>query len=67
MKLATYLQQHQLTDQAFAELIGRERSVVSRYRTGAVCPSLETIAAIDRVTGGTVSFQDFTATQERVA
>lgn len=67
MKLAQYLSDHDLSDQAFADLIGRHRSIVTRYRKGTVCPSLEAIGAIHRVTEGAVSFPDFMSKQGELA
>ncbi|SHF01524.1 putative transcriptional regulator [Kaistia soli DSM 19436] len=59
MKLASYLADQKLTDRAFAAVIGKERSVVTRYRTGELRPPLEVIEAIRIATGGAVSYEDF--------
>lgn len=61
MKLATYLSDNQISDAVFAAMIGRDRSVVSRYRNNLVRPSLDTIRVIHDVTGGRVSYIDFEA------
>jgi transcriptional regulator with XRE-family HTH domain len=64
MKLATYLSDNQISDAAFAAMIGRDRSVVSRYRNSLVRPSLDTIRVIHSVTGGAVSYMDFEAPEQ---
>jgi transcriptional regulator with XRE-family HTH domain len=59
MKLADYLAQAGLSDADFADLIGVNRSTVSRLRRTGQCPSRQTIAAIAKVTEGKVSADDF--------
>ncbi len=59
MKLSTYLSHHKITDAAFGQTIGKERSVVSKYRTGIITPPLEVIALIEKATKRKVSFRDF--------
>jgi transcriptional regulator with XRE-family HTH domain len=56
-----------LNDEAFGSLIGKDRTLVSRYRRGEVTPPLEVIADIDKATNSAVSFRDFLAVQERAA
>lgn len=62
MKLSAYLEKHNLSDDKFAELIGKSRPTVSRLRrqekTGQL-PSRETIEAIARATNGEVTANDF--------
>ncbi|WP_246252053.1 helix-turn-helix domain-containing protein [Ancylobacter pratisalsi] len=62
MNLANYLAANELTDAAFAERIGRERSFVTRLRTGRATPSLATVAAIQVATNGAVTATDFMPT-----
>lgn len=59
MKLDAYMNMQRLTDEDMAQKIGKERSLVSRYRRGEVVPPLEIIAKIERVTDHAVSFRDF--------
>ncbi len=59
MTLTEYLTTHRITAAQFAALIGRSKSFVSRIRTGDAAPSLETLQAIQRVTGGQVTPADF--------
>lgn len=59
MKLTHYLKERGITDRAFADLIGKERSLVTRYRHGSIIPPIEVIADIREQTGGLVSFEDF--------
>lgn len=59
MTLTEYLTTHRITAAQFATLIGRSKSFVSRIRTGDAAPSLETLQAIQRVTGGQVTPADF--------
>lgn len=59
MKLQTYMDKFNLTDADMAEKIGKDRSLISKYRRGIVVPSLDVIADIERVTSKAVSFHDF--------
>ncbi len=59
MTLTEYLKTHRITATQFAALIGRSKSFVSRIRTGDAAPSLETLQAIQRITGGQVTPADF--------
>lgn len=67
MKLSTYLAERGISDKDFGASIGRERSVVSKYRSGSVRPTLDTIQAIERATGGLVTYHDFVEPLERAA
>jgi hypothetical protein len=59
MKLATYLADKKIPDARFAARLGKERSVITKYRTGIVCPPLDVIARIRLETNGLVSYEDF--------
>ena len=59
MKLSDYLEMASITDAQFAFRIGKERSVVTKYRNGTVKPPLDVISMIHQVTSGAVTFQDF--------
>ena len=59
MKLADYMAEHGLTDEAVAQRIGRERSFVTRLRQGKASPSLRTLSDISAATGGAVTAEDF--------
>ncbi len=59
MKLKEYMDRENLTDQTMADLLKKERSVVTRYRNGDVTPPIETIARIEEVTNGKVKFRDW--------
>jgi transcriptional regulator with XRE-family HTH domain len=48
-----------VTDAALAKRIGRERSVVTRYRNGEAQPSLDAAWAIAVETGGAVRLDDW--------
>lgn len=52
--LATYMEREGIDDAAFATLIGKDRTTVSRLRRGLIRPSLELAADIEKVTGGCV-------------
>ena len=52
--LAQYLAESRITQRKFAEMIGIDKSVVSRIAAGATLPSLETAIAIERASGGAV-------------
>lgn len=64
MKLKDYLASEKMTDAQFSDLLGKERSVVTKYRRGTVTPPLDVIAKIEKATNGAVSFQDFLASSE---
>jgi transcriptional regulator with XRE-family HTH domain len=59
MKLATYLEQNELTDAAFARLIGVERQAVGRYKSGERFPEKLILLEIYRATNGAVTANDF--------
>ncbi len=59
MKLADYLTLKGLSDADFGELIGKDRSTVSRLRRTNQCPSRETMQAIADATKGAVTANDF--------
>lgn len=48
---------HGIGDAAFADLIGKDRSLVNRLRRGEVRPTLEVAAEIERQTAGEVVMQ----------
>lgn len=64
MKLQEYMKLKGLNDEEMAALIGKERTLVSKYRRGKVEPPLEVIAAIEEATERAVSFQDFLTSGE---
>lgn len=59
MNLGRYLSDNNLTDAAFAGLVGMSQSQINRLRRGLSQPSWETVALIERVTNGEVSASDF--------
>ena len=59
MKLQTYMDKKGLSDADLAGKIGKDRSLVSKYRRGKVVPSLDVIAKIERETAKAVTFRDF--------
>lgn len=59
MKLSAYLSDKNLTDDAFAAIVGMSQSQISRLKRGISRPSWETVAAIERATGGLVTAADF--------
>ncbi len=59
MKLAQYLSDQGLTDEAFAATVGISQSQISRLKRGISRPSWETLAAIEKVSGGLVTASDF--------
>lgn len=59
MKLADYQRKHNLTDEAFAALVERNRSVVTRWRNGVCRPDWESLAKIKKITKGEVGADDF--------
>lgn len=68
MKLAEYLRLKGMSDTDFAERIGKDRSLVTRYKSGGVTPSLGVIVRIEAETEGAVTASDFLeAPPERAA
>lgn len=61
MKLADYLRANAITDQEFADRIGRDRTTVLRWRAGETTPDLRTILLIGELTEGAVQPPDFVA------
>lgn len=58
MTISDYLRLHKMTDQVFADLIGVERSTVTRMRGGQI-PKKEIMLRIVSVTAGKVMANDF--------
>lgn len=59
MTLKEYLKRHGLSQNGFGEKIGAADGTVSRWVTGARLPSLRSLIAIERATGGWVTMTDF--------
>jgi transcriptional regulator with XRE-family HTH domain len=59
MKLDEYLARERLTDAAFAALVNRSQSAISRLRRGETLPDWRTLEAIVSVTDGAVTPNDF--------
>lgn len=59
MKLSDYLKANGLTDAAFAEIIGVDRSSVTRMRAGGQIPSAPVMQEIAKKTNGEVTANDF--------
>ena len=61
--LQSYMEREKVSDTAFSEMIGRDRSVVSRLRRGKMLPSLEVAAVIENVTSGKVPMSSWVPTK----
>lgn len=59
MTLAEYLDQHRVTEQAFARLVRTSQSQVNRWRKGLRIPRPEMMHRIVAATGGRVMPGDF--------
>lgn len=59
MKLQTYMEKRGVSDAELGQKIGKDRSLVSKYRRGKVQPSLDVIARIEAATSKAVTFRDF--------
>lgn len=64
MILSDYLNQHDVSDRAFAERIGVSRQALHRYRTGKRTPKPPVMKRIREATGGAVTADDFISTAE---
>ena len=58
MLLSEWLDRHGITNEDFAQAIGRHRTDVYRYKRGQHMPRAEIIAAIERETRGAVTATD---------
>jgi len=59
MKLSDYLAMAKISDEQFASVLKKDRTLVGRYRRGEVTPPLDVIAQIEAATDSAVSFRDF--------
>jgi transcriptional regulator with XRE-family HTH domain len=59
MQLSDYLKENELTDEAFGEKIGRDRSSVYRLKNSQTKPTADVLQAIVNATGGAVTPNDF--------
>lgn len=59
MLLSDYLAENELSDAAFARLIGVERQTVGRYQTGDRFPERDILLRIFKATSGKVTANDF--------
>ena len=64
MTLSEYMQSKKITDAEMAPLVGKDSSVVGRYRRGNTMPDLYTVAKISEITKGKVRFKDWLKTLE---
>jgi DNA-binding transcriptional regulator YdaS (Cro superfamily) len=61
MKITQYMKKNEISQGMLAKKLGTHQSVVSRWVTGGTQPSFKAIQAINRVTKGKVSFEDWPA------
>lgn len=66
MKLALYLHDNKISDEAFGQLIGLSQSQVNRIRREVSKPTLEMVAKISVATNKKVSFEDFVTEKKKV-
>jgi 3,4-dihydroxy 2-butanone 4-phosphate synthase/GTP cyclohydrolase II len=59
MRLAEYLELHQIRRSDFATRIGKSQSYVTMICRGEIWPSREAVSRIAEVTGGAVTANDF--------
>lgn len=59
MTLNEYIKLHEMTGLAFANLVGAQKGLVSKWRRGNVRPSRHYYQKIYEVTGGRVTPNDF--------
>lgn len=59
MKLAKYMELAKLKDADLADMLGRDRSTVTRLRNGSTKPSFEVMLALERLSEGMVKPSDF--------
>lgn len=66
MDLATWLDEHDLTDAAFAEQVGCNQTTINRARRGVTMPEAGLIDRIEEATDGGVTAADLFATVRAV-
>ena len=67
MELSDYLENEDITLAEFGRQVGGvEESTVARWRDGVMFPSPDNVRLIETVTAGSVTYQDFQRTRERV-
>lgn len=59
MKLEDWMAQAGITDTQLATKVGRDRSVIAKLRAGKTMPSLQVLAAFERLSEGQVTARDF--------
>ena len=59
MTLQEFMEREKLDDAAFGALVGKDRSVVSRWRRGLTRPDWPMLPVIEKATRGDVTAQDF--------
>ena len=59
MTLSEYMKAKKMSDADIAPLVGKDQSVIGRYRRGDIRPDLYTVAKISEITKGKVRFQDW--------
>lgn len=57
--LETYMRQAELDDAALGEMIGKDRTTVSRIRRGVLRPTLDVAASIEAATNGAVPMKSW--------
>jgi len=63
MKLADYMSLHNLTDEAVATEVDRDRTNVLRWRMGKTKPDFHALVALERMTKGRVTASDFVSVE----
>ena len=59
MDLADFMKNAEMTDAKLAELVGRDRSNVTRWRRKQTKPDFYALVAIEKITDGKVTASDF--------
>ena len=59
MTLLEYMTTYKKTETDLAEVLGKHRSVIGRYKSGEVKPPIAIIAKISEITKGKVQFRDW--------
>jgi transcriptional regulator with XRE-family HTH domain len=67
MKLAAYLSENNLTETAFAQIVGVSQVTINRYVQGKRFPDPGIIIRIETLTGGKVAPSDWYAARENAA
>lgn len=67
MTLHEYMKAKKISDESLAEILRKDRTLIGRYRRGAVTPPPSVISKIEVITEGAVTLADWVRPKEASA